>query len=488
MKSIRGGISMKNLFKGGFGLTLATAIMLGCLYSSNVVQANQDNSNEDTVPNPMVKGPIPSEPLGNPSRDYPQFASVNNLGKHGYIEEEFFFEGTANSYITPEMADATVKSSDHPYKTRMVVRRPVSDKDFNGTVIVEWLNVTSGYNLDAMWLTSSDHFLREGYAYVGVSAQTVGVHAPETGLINWSPKRYGTLDVTDGGTIMDDSLSYDIFSQATQAVINPGEVKPLGNLSPDQVIAAGASQSARFLVRYHNSIHPLTEMFDAYMIYIGIGDKLREDLSPKVFKVNTETDVLLLGEAAARQPDSNRLRTWEVAGTSHVGGSRGMNPRTEILIRDSLPIADTTACTRPALSLVQTGYAVNSAYEHLVRWVKDGTEPPKAEPIKLNTISQDAERDIYGNALGGIRLPEHAVPTAANTGINGGPGFCFLFGSHEPFDQKTLNTLYPNHGTYVSAVNKSVNENLRSGFIVTEDAQMIRNEASKSSIGKKKGR
>jgi hypothetical protein len=31
------------------------------------------------------------------------------------------------------------------------VRRPVDPKKFNGTVIVEWVNVTSGYNNDALW-------------------------------------------------------------------------------------------------------------------------------------------------------------------------------------------------------------------------------------------------------------------------------------------------------------------------------------------------
>ncbi len=442
--------------------------------------------NKFEVRTPEVIGPVPSKPYGDPSRDYPQFATTLNLSKFGYVEEEYFFEGQAVRFETPAMADGKILSDGHPYKTRMIVRRPISEKDFNGTVIVEWLNVTSGYNLDAMWLTSYEHFIREGYAYVGVSVQRVGVHSEGTGLISWSPDRYKTLDVTDGGKILDDSLSYDIFSQAAQAIRKPSEVNPLGNLKPKRIIATGASQSEGYLVRYHNSIHPLTEMFDAYFLYIGTGGKLRSDLSPKVFKVNTETDLIALGEAAARQPDSNKLRTWEVAGTSHVGGHKGVSPRTEILMRDGLPIADTTVCHLPALSLIKTGYAVNAAFDHLVRWIAEGVEPPKAEPIKLRSISPNVvvERDPYGNALGGIQLPDHAVPTAVNTGINSGPGFCFLFGSHEPFDDKTLKMLYPNHGVYVSKVNQSVNQNLKAGFIVQEDAKKIRVEAAQSNIGK----
>ena len=47
-------------------------------------------------------GPITATvPLGDPSHDYPYSASVDDLAKYGYVEEEFFLEGTANRYTTP---------------------------------------------------------------------------------------------------------------------------------------------------------------------------------------------------------------------------------------------------------------------------------------------------------------------------------------------------------------------------------------------------
>ena len=440
------------------------------------------------VPNPTVTGPIPvNVPLGDPSHDYPQLATQLDLPSYGYVEEEFFLEGAATRYATPDFADGTVISTGHPYKTRMIVRRPVSPKGFNGTVLVEWLNVTSGYNLDALWLTSYAHILREGYAYVGVSVQRVGIHQPGSGLISWSPVRYSDLDVTDGGTILDDSLCYDIWSQAAQAIWEPQGVDPLGGLSPDILIATGASQSQGRLVSYHNSIHPLTNIFDGYMLYLGVGGLLRTDLDPKVIKLNTENDVVFLGEFFARQPDSDRLRTYEVAGASHVGRAEP-NLRLELLIRDSLPIADTSNCELPPFSRVPTSHVANAAFDHLVRWVSAGTEPPTAPPIDAswNPPWVVVARDAYGNALGGIQLSQHAVPTATNTGVNGPfwPSFCFLFGSHEPFDAEILDSLYPNHGKYVSQVVQVVNENLADGYIVNFDARETKRKAARSEIGK----
>lgn len=440
------------------------------------------------VPNPLVTGPIPvTVPLGDPSHDYPQLATQLDLASHGYVEEEFFFEGTANRYTTPALTTGTIIDGGHPYKTRMIVRRPISPAKFNGTVVVEWLNVTSGYNLDAMWMASHPHFLREGYAFVGVSAQRVGVHQAGSGLRSWSPIRYGTLDVTAGGTILNDALSYDIFSQAAQAIRHPGAVDPLGGLPVQWILATGASQSQGRLVTYHNSIHPLAGVFDAFLLYIGIGGRLRTDLDVKVFKVDTETDVLFLGEAAARQPDSDRLRTWEVAGTSHVGFD-WFGFRLELVLRDGLPIPDPSVCTRPALSRVPTGTVLNAVYDHLVRWLAASTPPPLAPPIEVVALGPPVvvARDSFGNALGGIRLSQHAVPTAVNTGANSGPGFCFLYGSHEPFDDATLAALYRNHGAYVSAVSHVTNDNVAAGYILPPDAEATKEQAAQSAIGKKR--
>jgi Alpha/beta hydrolase domain len=438
------------------------------------------------VPNPVVTGPITvNVPPGDPSHDYPQLATTVDLAAHGYIEEEYFFSGTANTYSTPPLATGVVTSSGRPYKSRMIVRRPLSAGQFNGTVVVEWVNVTSGYNLDALWQGSAEHFMRNGYAYVGVSAQRVGVHQAGTGLKSWSPVRYGSLDVTAGGAVVNDGLQYDIFSQAGQAVRFPSGVNPMGGLPVQRIIAAGVSQSQGRLVTYHNAIQPLAQLYDAYYLFLGIGGRLRSDLPVKVFKIDTETDLLLLGEVAARQDDSDKLRTWEIAGASHVGFT-GFVTRIPLLQRDGLPVPDVSVCARPALSHVPVRPVLDVVYDHLVRWTVDGIAPPTAPRVQMvSTTPPVAARDSFGNSLGGIQLSEHAVPLSTDDGLNSGPGFCFLYGSHTDFDEATLDLLYRNHGAYVSRVSQVNDANVAAGYILPEAAQASTDTAAHSDIGKK---
>jgi len=446
------------------------------------------------VPIPVVTGPIPANVKpGDASHDYPQLATSLDLARPldlaslGYVEEEYFFSGTANVYSTPPLATGTIVSSGHPYKSRIIIRRPTSPAQFNGTVLIEWVNVTSGYNNDALFRLSQDHLVRAGYAYVGVSAQRVGVQVPPGGLTAWSPTRYGSLDVTDNGTITDDSLSYDIFSQAAQAIRTPQGVDMLAGLPVRRIIAIGASQSQGRLVTYHNSIHPLANVFDGYVLVLGLGGMLRTDLGVKVFKVDTETDLLFLGEVAARQPDSDHLRTWETAGASHVSFSDHAR-RVGLVARDSLPPYTPWICDiQPALSHVATFQVLNAVYGHISRWISHGTPPPTAPRVDVLSEGPPVvlNRTSLGLATGGIQLSQQAVPTAVENAINSGPGLCILYGSHTPFDAATLAQLYQNHHAYVSAVSDVNNENVKAGYILSEDAEANIFEAEQSGILKR---
>ena len=250
-----------------FGFLLSAALGLVA------IQALASSS----VPVPQVSGPIASPDIpGAPSHNYTFFASNHNLASHGYVEEEFFIKGTARTYNTPPGQTGTVKDSGLPYVTRIVVRRPADPKRFNGTVLVEWDNVTNLFDAENFWFFGWEHIMRAGYVWVGVSTQTIGVAA----LKKWSPQRYSALDVGEivASTGFNrgpdrDAMSYDIFSQAGQALRHPGDVDMLHGLKPKLYLAVGESQSAARLATYVNSVHPLARVYNGFLLLSALGEE-----------------------------------------------------------------------------------------------------------------------------------------------------------------------------------------------------------------------
>jgi hypothetical protein len=441
------------------------------------------------MPAPKVTAMAADRP-GAADRNYPFFATDIVLSNFGYVEEEFMYEGTANTYAAPA-PDGSVEIAERgiPYRTRLIVRRPVRQSRFNGVVIVEWFNVTNQYDTDVLWLYQKEFFIREGYAWVGVSAQNVGLSAAPTGLKAWSPKRYGTLDVTNGGRITGDALAADIYSQAGAAVRRVTAV--LGGLKPTYLIAAGQSQSASRLGPYLNGPHHRAPVYDAALLTVS-NQALRQDLTIPVIKVLSETE----RDSARRQPDMNKVRVWPVTGSTH-SEQYSLLSRAAFLKRD-LDRAAVDACETPARSRVEIRYVYNAATDALVKWLKSGTAAPHAPMFTYDetaTLAAPAaaggggrgrggppekplKRDALGNALGGIRLAEIAVPVAKESAE-----LCGLGGTHVPFDAATLNTLYPTHADYVAKVTAVSQDLVRAGFLLPADAAQTIAKARRSIYG-----
>jgi alpha/beta hydrolase family protein len=159
--------------------------------------------------------------------------------------------------------------------------------------------------------------------------------------------------------------------------------------------------------------------------------------------------------------------------------------------RGSARIGSKNAYVLIGISRIPSQYAANAAIDHLVEWAEHGIEPLSAAGIEVVAFNAGwphnvLARDEFGNALGGVRLSQHAVPTATNSSVNG-PDMtaCARYGTYLPFEEATLDTLYPDHGVYVNAVARVTNDNLLAGYIVVEDAAATIREAAASGIGKR---
>jgi hypothetical protein len=464
------------------GVAVVAAICAGSIVDASV-SAGASATETQPVPEPTVTGPIAGQPAS---------LSAVGLGPHGYVEEEFFVEGTARAYepAGPLNQDGrwnVQTTTTAPYRTRVLVRRPKDPAKFNGVVEVEWLNVSGGLDAAPDWGLGNAELLRSGSVWVGVSAQAIGVNSLKN-----NPARYGTLDHPG------DAYSYDIYSQVAEALRRPAGTNLLGNrrYKIRTMIGDGESQSAFRMVTYVDAIQPQTNMFDGFFVHsrfavgapLGDGGQgaipnptlIRTDTKKPVLVLESETDVPR--HLAARQPDSARYRLWEVAGTSHFDED-GLHALTGIP-KQQMVTTPPLGCAQRINSAPQR-YVVDTAIHDIARWAAGGPAPPKAPLVAITTgDTPTIQRDELGNARGGIRLPELEAPVATLSGEpGGGPGFCSLFGTTTAFDAARLSSLYPNHRAYVTAFSKATDRLQRDGFLLPADAKVANAEASRSAVG-----
>jgi hypothetical protein len=413
----------------------------------------------------------------------------------------------------------------------MLVRAPAETERFNGTVVVEWINVSGGVDATPEWDYAHVELLREGYAWVGVSAQFVGAEFLKT----FDNVRYASISHPG------DSWSYDIYSQAGMAVLH-GNPQPLGVLTPliRTVLAAGESQSAFRMFTYYNAIHPLAQIYQGFLIHStgsgaalsqsfaggGIGPSpipappgvpktpdipvpptafVRGDLRQPVLFLNTETDVTFLGAGFSvhNQPDSRTFRMWEIAGTTHADAYL-LEFAGADAAKSGLPVPPFN-CGNPPINVGPHTFAVREAVHALNLWARDAERRPSTGPrftVQIVTSPQTAAvlvRDpMTGNAIGGIRLPQLAVPIETLTGVRppaavaGNPN-CVLFGATDPWDgdsdawdgqpgfdpsptpEPSLAALYGTRHRYLEQYEEATEDSIERGFLLRSDRAEVIN-------------
>jgi hypothetical protein len=419
---------------------------------------------------PEVLGPLVGDrpPWGVPRQD---------VSKLGYIVEEYFLEGLANAYQSADASPSpdgrweAVEFGQAQYRTRILVVRPLDPTRFNGTVLLNWQNVSGGVEPSAP--SSGETY--DGYAWVGVSAQEIGIFGFPLGmrgsgsqrtqaLVDHDPARYGPLEHPG------DQGSFDIFAGAAMAVgPNRGlSVDPLGGLDVQRVIATGASQSAMRLTTYLNAVHALSPVIDGFVLAVwegraprleegsvafGLRTAIRDDLKVPVLVVNSEFETLGVHHAGAN--DSAMVRIWEVAGAPHAV-SRGR------------PSAEAGTWGPNPLSIQPI---FDAAVRQVHHWTGGGVTAPSQPRIEVEEASRPAiRRDLHGNAVGGIRLPEVAAPTAEYRGMSFGTGLPPLFGASRRFSDDRLRAMYSSRAEYLERWSSAVDALVASGALRPEDA------------------
>jgi hypothetical protein len=399
--------------------------------------------------NPAVEGPVEGGSHGRPFNS--SLFALQGEG-YDYTEREYFFRGTANHLPSGRTAS---------YKTRMLVRLPRDPGAFSGIVVVEWLNVTAQYDLETAWPVEAEYLMRNGVGFVGVSAQQVGVCCGHGSLTMWDRERYGSLSHPG------DDFSWDIFSQATQALREPGQnggaaADPMGGLKLAKLVATGGSQSASRLTTFVNDGYNRGNI-DLYVITRGGGPY--RDFSTPIFNLNEEN-------LRIPQEDNERFVGWEEAGTAHAPAvwndySRRLAER-DLVAPSALGLVSRTC----SVNRGSVDYSARALSHWTAEYFRTGKMPPSA-PRMERDANGNLVRDANGLAKGGLRHPFVEVPVALNSSER-----CPLWGHYEAWSNEKIRSLYPTHCDYVTKVRAWADQEIERGWLLAED----RDDAVKKAV------
>jgi hypothetical protein len=474
---------------------------------------------------PLAAAAAPTDPVAFTRPDdalgAPHVVGLRTLADvpQAYVEEELFVSGAATVYTyeeTPRREVVLPKEVGVPYQTRLVVRRPADAGKFRGTVVVEWLNSTATFDAAPVWDASAEFFAREGWVYVGVTNSSTAIAFLRGGCrlggvlaVANCRERYASLSIPENGQ------AYELMSQVAHALKQAGADSALPpEYRVRRLFHAGQSQQGGSVITYATAFHVPAN--DGYFVQnfvtaraINFGpacgatgapaypactpalqgrDRLvRTDLPVPVVQALTETDMEVgFGVIAndARQPDTRTYRAYEMAGTAHAGVHKGVDVVPNLLTLEQ-------ACLNPlnthADGPVFGSYLMNAMWKNLELQARFAIPPPPGRRMLVRDGA--VARDAFGNARGGLRLPELDLPVATYTpnnevNVDAIPPilqpaipllnlFCVLSGSVAPFDEVTLAGLYPSGEHYTARYRHRLITLLWHRYLLWPDAQKL---------------
>jgi len=377
----------------------------------------------DVVIRPLVG---PGDPFG--TSHLPALGLGVDLAVHGYREDEFEVVGHAVEWTYDDDFGRRARA-EHPYLTRVLVRRPVDPARFSGSVQLEPLHT----DLDRAptWRLVHPWILRSGHAWVGVTQSALVAADTATHF----PDRYGRLSLPVAG------LGFDIVGAVARALKAGG----FGFEAVDHITLSGWSITGSFSRVYlqegfaddHRAVDG-TRAVDAVLIGKTSGGLARAGYPPlsadtpelpadhprrtvrgsvPTFEVLSESESETHGRVL--RPDSDapddRYRLLQFAGTTHV------ELRPETVLTNAAQygavggqLGDPRIVEEPSDARFEL--FGSAAYASLEAWARGRAVPPVAPRFEYRVGTDGRpdglQRDADGTAVGGIRPPWLAVPTA----------------------------------------------------------------------------
>lgn len=416
------------------------------------------------------------------SRPFTCAARQMDLEAVGYMEEEYFFSGTANVYAKASDTQMTVLACNAPYTNRFLVRRPRDPAKASGRVVLEILNTSSYFDIDRVWVLLHDALLRNGDTYIAITSKPVTMMT----LRKYDPQRYADLCWDNPRHCLLPSRALGNFCGASQpetedgllwdmltdlALDVRGKNAYLGGMSVRQLYLLGWSQSGSDMIVYSNWFardrhrRGLDHVFDGYFccapapavcpglnqeesMDLRAGDGTLQFSDVPFLQMHTESENARLGTFESRMPASDRpdrqFRIYDIAGATHDSCETMQAYYRSHKEMERVGLYLTYPGSEPNPNHFPYEMAFRAAYRCLCQWCEEKILPPVVPAIAVGPGLVN-ETDESGNARGGWRLPEINLPVCVYQPcctplIPGTP--TFLYGAELPYSAEKLRDMY----------------------------------------------
>lgn len=507
-------------------LPFIAAAGLAGLVTSHPVAAAQ------ITPTPRAT-PLPITVTNRPFLGAQSAAQPVDLATRGYVEEEYLVSGSANVYEWRPAGTrpaVRVRTPNVPYATRILVRRPADPRRASGRVIVELLDPGHNYDRAPLWGLSWQYFVRQGDIWVGVTIKPVAAEA----LHRFDEVRYAGLSLASaqpadcngsaaarsmpypfarGADLpsAENGLAWDITAQVGALLRSSSKENPLIGVDVRRLIAAGYAEAGGYVVTYVNALHDEQRLGNERPVYDGYMDaagamlpapinQCAAPLAPQdprlrvgprdapVLTVMTQSDfgLALLARRADSDDPADYYRLYEVAGSAHSGPFPAGEPLPGDLTIAGIIDHDATDSCEGMQSTFPLNFAFDAIWAQFDDYLVRGVAMQHAVPISIDETGQ-LHPDAKGNAIGGLRLPQLAVPLAVYNGrskaLRSEPRvefLCSLTGSMRRFDSAEVKALYGRRAEFIKRFNAAVDQAVAERWLEAADAAATKSEAART--------
>ena len=312
-----------------------------------------------------------SAPIPVTASSRPFLGAAEAMAKAGYVEEEFFLSGSANTYDwTGQGRGVKVIAGPGKYVTRILVRRPRDAAKFGGNVEVTVLNAS--LNVDLGGPTDFARMAKQGDVWIGITTKAVTANA----LKKFDAARYAAIDWSNpappdgrcanptmippymaGGKEVieamakagiknswpeyEDGLVWDMLGQLGLLLKSDARENILPGFAKPHVFMTGFSQSSIYIRTFVAGFHDRFRgadgkpAYDGYLAIVGpamirvnqcakdieLEDRFQKLTPPDVPFISISSEGEMWQARHTRQPDVFTQRggivSYEVAGSSH---------------------------------------------------------------------------------------------------------------------------------------------------------------------------